>query len=87
MPELQVGTTLRGILPHIETNYFKDSSERRRFRWPMQLNMPQILLGKMIVNVERRAKYLLLKTHEGTIIHLGMSGHLRILTNGQPHEA
>jgi formamidopyrimidine-DNA glycosylase len=87
MPELpEVETTLRGISPHIEKQTIAKTVVReRRFRWPIPSNMPQILLGKMIVNVERRAKYLLLTTHEGTIIiHLGMSGHLRILVNDHP---
>jgi formamidopyrimidine-DNA glycosylase len=86
MPELpEVETTLRGILPHIEKQtILKAVVREHRFRWPIPSNMSEILLGKMILTAERRAKYLLLKTPEGTIIiHLGMSGHLRILTHDQ----
>lgn len=87
MPELpEVETTLRGILPHVEKQtILKVIVRERRFRLAVPANMSQILLGKMIIKVERRAKYLLFKMQEGAIIiHLGMSGHLRILTNDTP---
>lgn len=87
MPELpEVETTLRGILPHIEQQTIvKTIVREHRLRWAIPTNLAQILLGKSIVNVARRAKYLLLNLHDGTIIiHLGMSGCLRILTNDAP---
>ncbi|MBX3710127.1 MAG: bifunctional DNA-formamidopyrimidine glycosylase/DNA-(apurinic or apyrimidinic site) lyase [Gammaproteobacteria bacterium] len=83
MPELpEVETTLRGILPHINRQTITKVVVRQcQLRWPIQSNLPQILSGKKIIDVERRGKYLLLRTDSGAIIiHLGMSGHLRILT-------
>jgi formamidopyrimidine-DNA glycosylase len=87
MPELpEVETTLRVICPHIKLQpIVKVIVRQPRLRWPVLANIPQILTGKMITDVERRAKYLLLRTDAGTIIiHLGMSGHLRILTKEEP---
>lgn len=87
MPELpEVETTLRGILPHIEKQTITNVVVRQyQLRWPIPSNLSHILIDKMIVHAERRAKYLLLKTDRGTlIIHLGMSGHLRILNSHQP---
>ncbi len=86
MPELpEVETTLRGILPHIKNETIaKVIVRQHRLRWPIPSNLSRILSGKMITHVGRRAKYLLLSTCDGTlIIHLGMSGHLRILTQVQ----
>ena len=87
MPELpEVETTRRGILPHIENQTIvKAIIRERRLRWLIPANLPQILRNKTIIKVERRAKYLLLITHEGTIIiHLGMSGFLNILLEHSP---
>ncbi len=87
MPELpEVETTRRGILPHIEKQTIvKVIIREYRFRWLVPSHLAKILLGRKIINVERRAKYLLLVTHEGTIIiHLGMSGSLSILLEPTP---
>lgn len=87
MPELpEVETTLRGILPHItQQTIAKVIIRNHRLRWPIPSNMQRLLLGQSIVKAERRAKYLLLTTQTGTIIiHLGMSGSLRILIESQP---
>lgn len=87
MPELpEVETTLRGIAPHVEQQIIADVIVRQyQLRWQVPPTIRQILLGKKIAQVERRGKYLLLKTQNGAImIHLGMSGNLRILTNVSP---
>lgn len=87
MPELpEVETTLRGISPFIEKQTITSVIVRQhKLRWPIPSNLSHILMGKKVVSVERRAKYLLLKMNEGTlIIHLGMSGHLRILMENIP---
>jgi formamidopyrimidine-DNA glycosylase len=43
------------------------------------------LAGQQVVAVERRAKYLLLRCGDGTLIlHLGMSGHLHLVAAGMP---
>ncbi|ODB93980.1 DNA-formamidopyrimidine glycosylase [Candidatus Thiodiazotropha endoloripes] len=83
MPELpEVETTCRGIAPHITGKKVKQVVIRQpRLRWPIPTDLPQQLKGRKLLNVSRRGKYLLLTFHHGTlIIHLGMSGSLRILT-------
>lgn len=87
MPELpEVETTRRGIAPHIIGKKITNVIVRdRRLRWPVPARLKQKLLGGEITKVERRAKYLLLMLDGGCVIlHLGMSGSLRILTSDQP---
>lgn len=81
MPELpEVETTLRGITPHIENNIIARVIVRNRsLRWPIPSGLNTKLTNQKIIAVTRRAKYLLLKTEVGSLIlHLGMSGSLRI---------
>lgn len=81
MPELpEVETTRRGIAPHITGQQVSKVIVRNpRLRWRVPATLAKQLPGHTISSVERRAKYLLLKTGTGTvIIHLGMSGSLRI---------
>jgi formamidopyrimidine-DNA glycosylase len=87
MPELpEVETTLRGITPHIkgivvEKVLVRDS----RLRWTVTPALTKLLPGHSIDTVARRAKYLLLHTAKGTVlIHLGMSGNLRIVAADEP---
>lgn len=87
MPELpEVETTLRGILPHIVHETIINVIIRHpQLRWPIPVNIKTILKNEMIQSVTRRGKYLLLQMTQGTvIIHLGMSGVLRILTPETP---
>ena len=87
MPELpEVETTRRGIEPHILHQTITAAVIRdSRLRWPIPGKLPDIVKGLTINNVARRAKYLLLETDQGTlIIHLGMSGSLRILPSATP---
>jgi formamidopyrimidine-DNA glycosylase len=87
MPELpEVETTRRGIERAARTRRI---SELRiydyRLRWPIDPAIPAQVLGQPIVAVERRAKYLLLRLEHGTLIlHLGMSGSLRLLAQETP---
>lgn len=87
MPELpEVEITRRGIEPHI-TNQIISSVVTRtpKLRWPIPKKLSQRLCGQKIRGVTRRAKYLLLTTDHGTlIIHLGMSGSLRMLKASEP---
>jgi len=86
MPELpEVETTRRGIAPHIEGQTVRQVIVRQpRLRWPVPEKLAQTLAGLRIQAVSRRAKYLLLATDAGTLLlHLGMSGSLRIISNGQ----
>jgi formamidopyrimidine-DNA glycosylase len=82
MPELpEVETTLRGIQPFIQNQVIHRFVIRRaNLRWPIPKANLQRLVGQAIIEVKRRGKYLLLSTDLATIIiHLGMSGRLRIL--------
>lgn len=85
MPELpEVETTLRGIEPHLAGHKVQDVVIRHpHLRWPVPKNLPQLLRGQVIRKLQRRAKYLLVEFDHGTLIlHLGMSGSLRILPAG-----
>ncbi|HJP38092.1 MAG: bifunctional DNA-formamidopyrimidine glycosylase/DNA-(apurinic or apyrimidinic site) lyase [Gammaproteobacteria bacterium] len=87
MPELpEVETTRRGIAPHLANATITGVTIREhRLRWPVAADMAKRLAGCTINSVNRRAKYLLLNTDSGTIIiHLGMSGTLRLVKNGTP---
>ena len=90
MPELpEVETTRRGIAPHLEGERVQAVTVRqRRLRWPVSRGLDRDLPGQIIDRVERRAKYLLLCTPPGTaIVHLGMSGTLRVLPAFSPPAA
>ena len=82
MPELpEVETTRRGIE---RAAHGRRIAELRiyehRLRWPIEPTMPVQVIDQQIAAVERRAKYLLLRLTRGTLIlHLGMSGSLRLL--------
>jgi formamidopyrimidine-DNA glycosylase len=57
----------------------------RRLRWPVPCDLEAQITGGMISAVERRAKYLLLRFATGTLmVHLGMSGSLRVVEPGTP---
>lgn len=83
MPELpEVETTRRGIEPWLAGRHIRQLLVReRRLRWPVPVGIERRLRGAEVRDVERRGKYLLLNTDAGTaLIHLGMSGRLRVLT-------
>lgn len=85
MPELpEVETTKRGIAPHIVGKTVENVLIRQRqLRWLIPSDFEQNLCLQTIQNVERRAKYLLIHTQDGAlIVHLGMSGNLRIVSAG-----
>ncbi|MDG2461295.1 MAG: bifunctional DNA-formamidopyrimidine glycosylase/DNA-(apurinic or apyrimidinic site) lyase [Luminiphilus sp.] len=87
MPELpEVETTCRGIAPHIIGQAVSSVTVREaRLRWPVPPKLNQILAGAQFCGVSRRAKYLLLETDRGTLmVHLGMSGSLRIMPADAP---
>ena len=82
MPELpEVETTRRGLDAHLTGLTIADAVVRNAsLRWPIPENLPGQLRGQKIVSLKRRAKYLLMDCGNGTLIlHLGMSGSLRIL--------
>lgn len=87
MPELpEVETTLRGIAPHVKGVVVEKILVREnRLRWAVTPGLKKALAGRSIADVERRAKYLLLKSADGTVlIHLGMSGSLAIVAADEP---
>lgn len=87
MPELpEVETTRRGIEPHIATRTITAVKVRdARLRWPVPPDLADSLVGRQIVSVARRGKYLLLDCDGGhLIVHLGMSGSLRVVEAGLP---
>ncbi len=87
MPELpEVETTRRGIEPHLVGRGVAEVWIRdARLRWPVPDALVDELAGRRIEQVQRRAKYLLLRAGDGTaILHLGMSGSLRILPADEP---
>jgi len=87
VPELpEVETTRRGIERALAGHRIKELRiYDRRLRWPIDEHLPEQLAGQQAIAVGRRAKYLLLTLDQGTLIlHLGMSGSLRVLHAGAP---
>jgi formamidopyrimidine-DNA glycosylase len=89
MPELpEVETTRRGIAPLIEGREIDQILVReRRLRWPVPAVLHQQLKGQTVRAIERRAKYLIFRTDRGAmLVHLGMSGSLRVVPATTPAE-
>jgi len=92
MPELpEVETSLRGIAPHLQgRRILRLEARERRLRWPVPESVDAAVAGQRITALSRRAKYLLLELEHGALIlHLGMSGSLRVLpasTPAGPHD-
>jgi len=87
MPELpEVETTRRGIAPHLVGHRIEALKIRQpRLRWPIPAALRRNLPGQRVEAVERRAKYLLVHTAAGSaLLHLGMSGSLRVLPAATP---
>jgi formamidopyrimidine-DNA glycosylase len=82
MPELpEVETVRRGIEPWILNREITGIEIRvAKLRQPLQTELGKLLIGQTVRTVERRGKYLLLRCSGGSLIlHLGMSGYLRVL--------
>ncbi|MCW8983300.1 MAG: DNA-formamidopyrimidine glycosylase, partial [Gammaproteobacteria bacterium] len=92
MPELpEVETTRRGVTPHLLGEQVTGVEVRQpKLRWPVPADLSEKLKGARLSSIERRAKYLLFQFKRrsavcGTlIVHLGMSGSLRITTIDEP---
>ena len=87
MPELpEVETTRRGITPLLQGDTVSEVIVREsRLRWQVPDSLPGNLSGQSILDITRRAKYIIFHFDRGyLILHLGMSGSLRILTEQQP---
>lgn len=89
MPELpEVETTRRGIAGRLTGAVAQGAIVRNpRLRWPVPTNLADLLAEQRLLDIERRAKYLLFRFERGTLlVHLGMSGSLRVLTEAFPPE-
>lgn len=87
MPELpEVETTLRGITPHIIHKTIQTVLVRQtQLRWPILNNLAEILADQCVQRCYRRAKYMIIEFNSGNLlIHLGMSGSLRIFHDEIP---
>tara|TARA_R110001599_G_scaffold353459_1_gene592653 strand:+ start:366403 stop:367215 length:813 start_codon:yes stop_codon:yes gene_type:complete len=85
MPELpEVETTRRGVSPYCCGEVVTELVVREpRLRWPVPEQLPLLMAGQQIETVERRAKYLLFNMAPGSLlVHLGMSGSLRVVGPG-----
>ena len=90
MPELpEVETIMRGLAPQLEGTTVQEVIIRQhQLRWPIPSHLKTSLSQQKIIKLTRRGKYLLLQATYGTlIIHLGMSGSLRVLNLSTPPTA
>lgn len=82
MPELpEVEVTKRGIAPYVTGRLVERVDVRTlALRWPVPPDLARTLTRQAVRRVERRGKYLLFETDAGWfIVHLGMTGTLRVL--------
>ncbi len=87
MPELpEVETTRCGIEPHIKGQQIQELIIRNpNLRWPVPDFLAETIEGRIVENISRRGKYILLQIASGSVmIHLGMSGSIRIVKPDQP---
>ena len=87
MPELpEVEVTRLGIQPHLEG--LRVSAVKiidGRLRWPVPSNLNALLTDQKVLGIERRGKYLLMEFDTGNLLlHLGMTGTLRVLPGSDP---
>jgi formamidopyrimidine-DNA glycosylase len=90
MPELpEVETTRRGIAPHVVgRRVVRIDVYDPRLRWPVPSDLDARMRGRTIDRVDRRSKYLLF--HAGPaalLVHLGMTGTLRVWRHAPPRAA
>ncbi len=82
MPELpEVETTRRGLIPWMRGATIADLVVREpRLRWPIPADLAVRLRGRVVTDLTRRGKYLIVSLDKGAlIVHLGMSGSLRVV--------
>jgi len=86
MPELpEVEVCRLGISPHVLSQRVERVIVRQRqLRWPVPEELEDII-GLPVLSVDRRSKYLMLRFQSGTVlIHLGMSGTIRVIEANSP---
>jgi formamidopyrimidine-DNA glycosylase len=89
MPELpEVETTCRGIEPHLTGRQIRRLAVHEpRLRWRVADELALWAQGQTVRGVRRRAKYLLVDLERGyLLLHLGMSGSLRVLPDSTARE-
>ena len=88
MPELpEVEITRRGLIPLINQKVKSVTIRNGSMRWPIPDHLPQTLYQQKLLNLTRRAKYILVEFESGTLLlHLGMSGRICLLERDYPAE-
>ena len=89
MPELpEVETTMRGIRPYLEGRVLKQLViSERRLRWPIEAGLERQIAGAKVACLGRRGKYIVIYLDRGgLLIHLGMSGSMRVLLKDRPRQ-
>ena len=83
MPELpEVETTLRAIEKFKNSSIKEVKIHNRNLRWKVDTKFESLLANQKIINLDRRAKYIIFYLDNiNIILHLGMSGSLRIANN------
>jgi len=84
MPELpEVTTTINGIRPYLQGAVIVGATIREhRLRWTIRADLEQRLQGRKVVDIQRRAKYIVvILDRGGLLIHLGMTGSFRVTTS------
>ncbi|MCY4149977.1 MAG: bifunctional DNA-formamidopyrimidine glycosylase/DNA-(apurinic or apyrimidinic site) lyase [Gammaproteobacteria bacterium] len=84
MPELpEVTTTINGIRPYFQGAVIAGMAIReRRLRWPIRADLEQRLQGRKVIDIQRRAKYIVvILDRGGLLMHLGMTGSFRVVTS------
>lgn len=87
MPELpEVETCKNGIAPYILHQVIVDVIVRHfQLRWPIPKNIKSLIKNQKILDIQRRAKYIIVTLEQGyLLLHLGMSGHFYICSPQTP---
>jgi len=87
MPELpEVETTRRGLEPLITNKKIVSIHiYKKKLRWEIPSHLTNTLKNQTIKSISRRAKYLLLQFQQGQLVmHLGMSGSIRVIPASEP---
>ena len=82
MPELpEVETPNRGLAPHIVGKHVLSVGiHQKQLRWEIPSHLPTTIKGEFIEKISRRAKFILIKFSNGTLVmHLGMSGSISVV--------
>jgi formamidopyrimidine-DNA glycosylase len=88
MPELpEVETTRLGMLPLLHQTVEQVVIRNASLRWPIPAELPELISGRELLKLTRRAKYILAHFEHGVLLlHLGMSGRLSLLVENIPPE-